>query len=125
MRNRAAVVIVKDNKLALIKRVKGNQTYYVFPGGGIECGESPIEAAKREAYEELGVTVTILDLLTMVHYEGTQYFYGADILDGSFGTGHGIEFQIGEGSYDAVWVDLSQIGKLSIYPEEVVKKIQL
>ena len=59
MRNRGSVVLVENQKIGLIKRVRGKLVYYVFPGGGIEDGETPQEAAKREAQEELGVTVNI------------------------------------------------------------------
>jgi 8-oxo-dGTP diphosphatase len=49
MRNRASVVIVEGAHVLLIKRNNKGRTYYVFPGGGIEVGESPQEAAVREA----------------------------------------------------------------------------
>ena len=54
IRNRGAAIIVQEGKIALIKRIREEETYYVFPGGGIEEGETPEEAMKREVYEELG-----------------------------------------------------------------------
>lgn len=54
MRNRGVAIIVQDGKIALIKRVRDDEVYYVFPGGGIEEGETSEEATKREIYEELG-----------------------------------------------------------------------
>jgi len=44
------VIIKNGNKVLLIKHPYDN--YWVFPGGGIEKGETEIEAAKREALEE-------------------------------------------------------------------------
>ena len=35
-RERASAVIIKDNKILLMKRVKPNLEYFVFPGGGVE-----------------------------------------------------------------------------------------
>lgn len=49
MRNRGSVVIAENGKVILIKRVRNESVYYVFPGGGIEEGETPEQAAKREA----------------------------------------------------------------------------
>lgn len=54
IRNRGAAIIVQEGKIALIKRIREEETYYVFPGGGIEECETPEEATKREVYEELG-----------------------------------------------------------------------
>ena len=48
IRNRGAAIIVQEGKIALIKRIREEETYYVFPGGGIEEGETPEEATKRE-----------------------------------------------------------------------------
>lgn len=74
MRNRGSSVIIENNKVALIKRVRAGQEYYVFPGGGTEQGESPEQAAIRETFEELGVHVAIKGSLGIVNYNGVQYF---------------------------------------------------
>lgn len=47
-------IIIKDNKVAM---VKSNLGYYKFPGGGIESGETKIEALIREVLEETGLQV--------------------------------------------------------------------
>lgn len=62
MRNRGSVVISQGSKVCLIKRVRDNSVYFVFPGGGIEA-DTPEQAAKREAFEELGVTVELKECL--------------------------------------------------------------
>lgn len=53
-RVRAGIVVLDDDRLALIERTRGDELYYVVPGGVVDVGESPIEAAKRESTEELG-----------------------------------------------------------------------
>ncbi|KMM39481.1 NUDIX hydrolase [Guptibacillus hwajinpoensis] len=118
-RNRAGVVIVRNRDVALIKRVKNGETYYVLPGGGVEYGESYEQAAKREAYEELGVTVQVGTLFAAIEDNGEQY-YVATILSGEFGSGNGSEFaNRNSGTYQAVWVPLSSIDLLTVYPNSI------
>jgi len=54
----AGVVIVKDGKTLLAKR-KGshNSGMWGSMGGHVDFGESPIDAVKREAMEELGIEI--------------------------------------------------------------------
>lgn len=98
MGDRSRVVIAQDGKLALIKRIRNGTTYYVFPGGGIEPGETAEVAAMREAHEELGVNVRLGRLVATDRFNDvTVYFYAAEITGGEFGTGCGPEFQPGRG----------------------------
>ena len=55
VRNSARSIIISDNKLAMVHSLKYD--YYKFPGGGIEEGESPLEAMVREVKEESGLEV--------------------------------------------------------------------
>ncbi|MFC4404068.1 NUDIX hydrolase [Gracilibacillus xinjiangensis] len=127
MRNRASVVIIENKRVGLIKRMKESNIYYVFPGGGIEDGETPEDGAKREALEELGVEVKVNDCMTEVNFNGTQYFFLADIIDGVFGTGQGEEYideNRDRGIYLPVWVDLDKLSSIDVKPKEVAMKIQ-
>ena len=72
MRMRAAVVIVEDGRVALIERVRDQRTYFKFPGGRVEDGESPQQAAVREAHEELGVSVELGDLISVAYRDGRE-----------------------------------------------------
>ena len=64
-------IIRKDNKVVLIKKARGAYTGTLdLPGGGIEYGETPEEALKRELFEEVGIkdfTYTLKEVIT--HYE--------------------------------------------------------
>ena len=55
---RAVGIIIRDNRILLLRRFWQNQHYYVFPGGGVEKGEDLIEACKRELREELNIEAT-------------------------------------------------------------------
>ncbi len=54
-RDSARSIIIQDGKVAMIHSLKYD--YYKFPGGGIENGESPMEAMIRETREEAGLLV--------------------------------------------------------------------
>ena len=127
MRNRGAVVLIENNKVALIQRTRDGTVYYVFPGGGLEQGEAPEAGAKREAFEELGVEVKIHDCIAKVEYNGTQYFFKAEITNGNFGTGQGEEYidkSRERGTYLPMWVEISSLSSLDVRPREVAEKVQ-
>jgi 8-oxo-dGTP diphosphatase len=118
---RAAVVIVENGRVALIERVRDRRTYFVFPGGGVEAGESPQQAAVREAHEELGVRVELGDLVSVAYRNGReQRYYLASIAGGTFGTGRGNEMMTSgttaKGTYRPVWVDLTSLTELDVRP---------
>ncbi|MGI2328481.1 NUDIX hydrolase [Planococcus sp. YIM B11945] len=126
MRDRGSAVLIKDKRVVLIKRVREESTYYVFPGGGIEPGETPEQAAEREAYEELGVEILAKECLAIVQHNGTQFFFLAELLSGDIGVGIGEEFTDPErnrGTYEPLWVAFEQLPWLDVKPREVAEKV--
>jgi len=60
----AVVIITNDNNQILLqKRMHHPVGRYGLPGGLMELGESTLETAQREVYEETGLTVGILKLI--------------------------------------------------------------
>ncbi len=53
----AARVRDDDGRIALVKN--GWSDGWILPGGGVESGETPTEAARREVREETGLDATI------------------------------------------------------------------
>ena len=72
---RARVVIINRNKVLLIHRFRYGQEYFVFPGGGIEKGETPEQAAQREVKEETDPDIEIKRLLLEFDNRGTHEYY--------------------------------------------------
>lgn len=127
MRDRGSVVIIENKKVLLIQRIRDGSIYYVFPGGGIEDGETPKDGAKREAFEELGLHVKINECILEVEYEGTQYFFLSDIISGTLGTGQGEEYtniNRDRGMYLPVWMDIERLSSIDVRPHECALKVQ-
>lgn len=126
LRNRGSAILIENKKVALIKRTRNSSTYYVFPGGGIEKGETPEAAAVREAMEELGVHICIEDCFEQVQYNGTQYYFLANITGGTFGTGNGEEFSSDErGYYEPIWMDIDSLNEIDVRPKVIADKLYL
>ena len=54
-----AILRDKQNRVLLIHFVLPNMTFWATPGGGVEPGETPLQAAHRELQEELGIAVAL------------------------------------------------------------------
>ena len=118
------VIIMKDDRVLMIKRVKKGRTYFVFPGGKGEVGETPRMTAIREAYEELGVQVALAECFAEILFgEVTQYYFRAAITSGKLGTGEAEEFTTGEGTYELVWLKLCELTDFPVVPHEVAEKL--
>ncbi len=60
---RAQVVLLDVDRVLMAAHAHGARCYWVLPGGGIEPGETPAEAAVREVAEETGLAIVIRRLL--------------------------------------------------------------
>ncbi len=54
-RDRGQCMVCRDGKLLLIEHRMRGRDFFNLPGGGVEEGETPDEAALRELFEEAGV----------------------------------------------------------------------
>lgn len=126
MRKRAGVVIIEKGKLALIKRIKNDEVYYVIPGGQKEAGETLKQAAIREAKEELGVNIKVGKEILKLDFNGDQYYFIATIIGGVLGSGRGEEFSRATefGSYEAVWMPIDRLHLHDIRPNEILDYIK-
>ncbi|HEY5728820.1 MAG TPA: NUDIX domain-containing protein [Anaerolineales bacterium] len=131
MRTRAGIVLIENNKVALIERHRAGLDYFVFPGGGVDEGETPEQGAVREAMEELGVKVAIKQKVAVIHFDqSTQVYFLVEQVGGEFGSGSGEEDTDAdpdspeEGIYIPIWMPIDELSwREKIYPESVVKLV--
>ncbi len=126
---RAGLILIAENKIALIERHRTGQHYFVFPGGRVEENESLTEAVIREAYEELGLNVTPEKLVAVVTFCGLpQYYYQVIVNDGVFGAGKGPEmmglYPEENGTYVAVWKSIDELRSVDLRPAPLIPFIE-
>lgn len=124
-RTRSAGIIIKANKIVLMHRIKYGAKYYVFPGGGVEIGETTEETALREVLEETTLTVKIEKLLYQHIYDDNseQFFYLCNYISGEPKLGDANEaenmLEDPEEFYDPNWYPLDKLSQLLLYPLEI------
>ncbi|MBI2332364.1 MAG: NUDIX domain-containing protein [Chloroflexi bacterium] len=126
MRKRSGIILIHEGKLALIERHKQGRHYFAFPGGGVDEGETDEQAAIREAEEELGIRVKIVQKAAEVLRTGrrNQVYFLVDWVDGEFGTGTGEEYgEVDEinGTYNPLWMSLEEILVRNVVPRQLAE----
>jgi len=64
-RNRVQAIVVRDDKILLIKHRMNGREFYCVPGGGVESNETFEQAVLRELKEEACVDGTIVRKLSI------------------------------------------------------------
>lgn len=140
MRHRVVGIIIKDNNVLLMRRVKNGQEYYVFPGGGVERNESFEEALKREMKEELSINIENPKLLFELenqlkdqyggHMTGypNEHYYLIENFSGKPELGGPEKERMDDkNQYFLEWTELKDIKSIkniqNLYPKEAVEKL--
>lgn len=78
IRLRACALIIENEAILLVEFKNDNGVHYNLPAGGLEPGETLIEAAQREAKEETCVEVEVGPVAFVYEYQPTKnnYIYG-------------------------------------------------
>ncbi len=67
MRDRSMAMVVRNSRILMIETFRFGRTIFELPGGGVESGETPEEAALRELKEECGLDGRISRPLNILH----------------------------------------------------------
>ena len=106
-------IINEKEELLLLWKYK--QQHYEFPGGKIEPGESREDAARREAREELGVEVELLDYAgaETFHLQGNDYRSHKYLARITVGTHHVVE----KDKFDHLrWIPIKEYANYIVAP---------
>lgn len=125
MSYRAGIILLQDDKVALIERHRAGLHYFTFPGGHVDEGENPEQAAVRETEEELGLQVTLKQNLAQISWHGKwQYYYLVEVTGGTFGSGRGEEIldPLPEcGTYRPMWMPVAELLDQPVKPREMAE----
>lgn len=109
-----AAVCIRDSHYLIAKRPlhKRHGGLWEFPGGKFEVGESPLETARRELTEELGVAVaSVGGVIFSTHDDGSPFvieFYPVTFDGEPAALEHA----------DLRWAALEEIAKLPLAPTD-------
>lgn len=116
----AYAVCVRDEQVLLARWTGPEGPRWMLPGGGLDHGEDPREAAVREVEEETGYAVTLDELLTVhsirvrfedapepIDHHGIRIVYAARVVGGQ------LRNEVGGSTDMAAWVPLPEIATLA------------
>lgn len=113
----ALVLLVNKNKVLLYLRdnIKNipYPNYWSFLGGGIEAYETPINAAKRELMEEVGVKVDKLSFIDKLIIRNDPLTYDCDVY-----------LFLGDFNYDLNYIILNEGQKIQYFNKTEINDLK-
>ena len=122
---RAVAVVERDGKVLVIRRHLDGRDYAVLPGGGIEDGETPAEAALRELNEECTLDGQVAELLLEGDHGGRPAWYfrvtgveGEPVLGGEEA-----EHQDETNNHHPMWASPKDLELMGLLPEGLTRHV--
>ncbi|MCG8670627.1 MAG: NUDIX domain-containing protein [Pseudomonadales bacterium] len=129
IRNAVRALIVRENKVLLLKKEDDKGPRFALPGGGQDTGETLEQALQRECQEEIGSAVMVRDLLHVADYfrdrptkpatirHLVEFLFVCDVPE---------DYQPHNGPHpdkhqvDVVWADIENLTSFPIFPKSLV-----
>ena len=128
MSSRSCAFILQNNEVLMIRQFYKGEELWTFPGGRIEDGESPEEAAVREVKEETNLSIEVTDLIVEMYSErinGTYYCYSGRIVGGQLSLGSDPEHEIHKQELKEVkWIPVDEV-KEHVEVKRILEQINL
>lgn len=125
MRISSRCILIENRNVLLIYRERDGEKYYVFPGGGIEEGETKEACIKRECKEELGIDIEIKKYVYEVKGKGfVQHFFLIRRTAGEIGTGNPEEYDVNRkgGIQIPMFVSIDKLKSLNVVSPPIVSQ---
>jgi ADP-ribose pyrophosphatase YjhB (NUDIX family) len=107
-----AVLIQNIDQVLLVQRMmQPERGKWTLPGGFLDAGEDPIQAAARECYEETGLRIVIHELLDLI--SGQEHPRGAHLVLVYRGTVIGGELRAGDDAGQVAFFKLQNLPPLA------------
>lgn len=123
-------LLIQDRRVLLIKYVKGEDVWYVTPGGGMVFNEFISQGLKREVFEETGyhvipgAMVSVREVLSdrmetcniKKSFHQIELFCKAKLVDDAE---QAIPHEMDEDQVDCEWVRIDVLDTLTVYPKNL------
>jgi 8-oxo-dGTP diphosphatase len=123
----ARLVLLEDGRVLLARhRHADGRDFWCFPGGGVEAGETPVAAARREAREELGLEVEPLGVCHLLLLgDRLDLFFLVRRIAGEATLGGDPERSGGPAVLQAIaWAPLAELDRFAVLPVELAQRLR-
>ena len=77
---RVAGLLVHEGSILMVEQGRGDERYWLLPGGGVQFGETLSDALRRELQEELGLRVGVQRLVAIVESISPEPDYAKHVI---------------------------------------------
>lgn len=125
IRIRVSGLMMDGDRVLLVCHKKHDSMYWLLPGGGVDYGESLVDAVKREFLEEVGITIDVGDVIFVsdaISPSGKRHIvniaFFCTYVDGKYSLGNDKRL------FDFDFFNREQVQDLTIYPPFTDELIQ-